>query len=745
MTDEHVELERFVTSESSWGEARPSTDPEAIDSILALQEVNHLRKQISEYSSPPASKKRSRAVSEKHADAEDEATARPFDFANFLQASNADETKKPCGLGVVWKEMTVEGQIMGSTYVRTLVDATIGTFGVDWYKALRSKYQRRRGGDTRELIKNFTGINKPGEMMLVLGTPGSGCTTFLRAITNKRGSYTGVYGDVHYGGIEAREALKKYRGEIIYNGEQDDHIPMLTVDQTLSFALYNKTKKHFHKAIPEIRDVLLRMFGISHTIHTMVGNSMVRGVSGGERKRVSIAETLAMKYLVAAWDNSTRGLDSSTAVDYVRSLRVLTDVTNRTTFLTLYQAGESIFQLVDRVMVIEDGECIYNGPRKQARQYFVDLGFLALDRQTTADFLTSLCNVEERRFREGMELQTPKTAKDLAVEYRKSSQYRDVCKEIEEYEASLQTSNSAPATEFRKNVRSGKSKTVPKSSQYTVSFFRQVIACTYRQAWRTNADRESLATKTFINISNAFLVGGFFFQLPPTSAGAFGRGGALFFSVLFNGWLQMSEIGVAFEGRPIVERHKDFALYRPSAVVIARIVLDIPLIFFHVTIFTLIMYFMVGFQLDAGKFFVYYLFVYLATFMLTQFYRMFVAFSPHFDEAIRLAGTGLNVMILFAGYLIPKQSMISKIPWFGAWLYYLDSIGFIFEAVVANEFTGLELTCTPQQTVPSGPSYTDNALKACALMGASPGQLTIAGSQYVEANFQYCRNVLMPR
>src|SRR4051812_35841041 len=92
------------------------------------------------------------------------------------------------------------------------------------------------------------------------------------------------------------------------------------------------TRAKFDK---QVQDTLLRMLNISHTKHTLVGDEFVRGVSGGERKRVSIAEVMATRARVQCWDNSTRGLDASTALDYVKSLRVMTDVLGQTTFVTL--------------------------------------------------------------------------------------------------------------------------------------------------------------------------------------------------------------------------------------------------------------------------------------------------------------------------------------------------------------------------------------------------------------------------
>jgi ABC-type multidrug transport system ATPase subunit len=109
-------------------------------------------------------------------------------------------------------------------------------------------------------------------MLLVLGRPGSGCSTFLKSISNKRGGYAGVKGEVLYGGISAQEQLKNYRGEVNYNEEDDQHFPTLTVGQTLDFSLLNKTKKHEKSNIPIIVTALLKMFGILHTRNTLVGD-----------------------------------------------------------------------------------------------------------------------------------------------------------------------------------------------------------------------------------------------------------------------------------------------------------------------------------------------------------------------------------------------------------------------------------------------------------------------------------------
>lgn len=661
---------------------------------------------------------------------------------HFEKRVDGQSAKK---VGVVFKNLTVQGVGATATFVRTLPDAVLGTFGPDLYK-LCARFVPGlpipgAHGEKRDLIHNFTGVVRDGEMMLVLGRPGSGCSTFLKAISNKRDGYAGVTGDVHYGGISAREQARNFRGEVNYNEEDDQHFPTLTVEQTLEFSLLNKTRKHEKGSIPVIVGALLKMFGISHTRHTLVGDAFVRGVSGGERKRVSIAETLATKSTVVAWDNSTRGLDASTALDYANSLRVMTDISNRTTLVTLYQAGEGIYELCDKVLVIDEGRMMYQGPAKEAKAYFEGLGYYCPDRMTTADFLTACTDPGERRFRDDFEGPIPKGSVELEKAFLESSAYQHVLEDVAAYERELEETDHAAAQEFKQAVRESKSRTVSKRSSYTVSFVRQVLACTKREFWLTLGDPTTLYTKFFIIISIGLIVGSLFHGQSLDTSGAFSRGGTLFFSILFLGWLQLTELMKAVSGRAITARHNDYSFYRPSAVVIARVLQDLPTLFVQVSLFSIIVYFMTGLDVSAGKFFIYALFVYINTICITALYRMFAALSPTIDDAVRFSGLGLNLLIIYTGYVIPKPQLISDYIWFG-WLYYINPIAYSFEAVLANEFSGRTMPCASSNTIPSGPGYDNPAYQGCSLTGSTLGSLTVSGDSYIGTSFNYSRGHL---
>lgn len=212
-------------------------------------------------------------------------------------------------LGVTWSDLTVNV---------IAADAAIHENVISQYNIPKLIKESRQKSPLKTILDRSHGCVKPGEMLLVLGRPGSGCTTLLNMIANKRRGYASVDGDVFYGSMTAEEA-KTYRGQIVMNTEEEVFYPALTVGQTMDFASRLKLPFQLPKGVnsheelrTQTRDFLLKSMGIEHTIDTKVGDAFVRGVSGGERKRVSIIETLATQGSVFCWDNSTRGLDAST-------------------------------------------------------------------------------------------------------------------------------------------------------------------------------------------------------------------------------------------------------------------------------------------------------------------------------------------------------------------------------------------------------------------------------------------------
>ncbi|KAJ2306332.1 ATP-binding cassette transporter snq2 [Coemansia sp. RSA 2705] len=361
-----------------------------------------------------------------------------FDLRKWLrgrqQAAGPPFAKRA---GLSFKDLSIYGTDVSNKHIATLITPfwkLIKGVRTGWgIPAMLSGH-----GSKRQLTHSFSGLVREGEMLLVLGRPGSGCSTLLRVLGNQRKTYTAIEGRVSYGGLSPEEIEKHFRGEVAYSAEEDTHYPTITIRRTLEFAIECKTPSTKVLANPkryqqDVLDMLLDMYGLRNS-----ADNILMRASGGEKKRTSIAELVATGAAVEIFDNSSRGLDSSTALDYARSLRIGADVLQKTIIATLYQASESIYELFDKVMVIDEGRQLYFGPTTEAVAYFEALGVKKPARQTTSDFLSGLTQMNERQTVPGFEDSAPITAVDFEQRWLASTQYQDVHAELDAFEAQVE-------------------------------------------------------------------------------------------------------------------------------------------------------------------------------------------------------------------------------------------------------------------------------------------------------------------
>lgn len=638
---------------------------------------------------------------------------------------------------MIWDKLTVRGIGGVKNFVKVFPDAFVDFFNVPGTIMHLLGYGKK--GREFDILNNFKGVAKPGEMVLVLGRPGSGCTTFLKVIANQRYGYTGIDGEVLYGPFDAATFEKRFRGEAVYNQEDDVHHPSLTVGQTLGFALDTKTpgkrpggmsKKDFKDAVVKM---LLKMFNIEHTINTVVGNPFMRGVSGGERKRVSIAEMMITRATVCAWDNSTRGLDASTASDYAKSLRIMTNIYKTTTFVSLYQASETIYSQFDKVMVISEGRQVFFGPAKEARAYFESLGFLEKPRQTTPDYLTGCTDEFERDYKPGRSPENaPSTAESFVEAFNKSAYATRLEQEMTEYRASIQEEKQI-YDDFQAAHKDAKRRHTPKHSVYSVPFYLQIWALMQRQFLIKWQDKFSLVVSWITSIVIAIITGTVWLNQPETSAGAFTRGGVLFIALLFNAFQAFAELASTMLGRPIVNKHRAYTFHRPSALWLAQILVDLAFASVQIFVFSVIVYFMTGLVRDAGAFFIFVLIIVTGYLSMTLFFRTIGCLCPDFDYAIKFAAVIITLFVITSGYIIQYQS---QQVWL-RWIFYINALGLGFAAMMMNEFSRLTMTCTSESLIPSGPGYDSLENQVCTLPGSRAGSDVVRGTDYIINGFSY--------
>ncbi|KAI8072245.1 ABC-2 type transporter-domain-containing protein [Gilbertella persicaria] len=711
-------LQNYEIADQSYGEP----DANAVDIKAAKSEYQELKRELSRISrkSTHASKL------EEGAAASDE-----FNLDEYLNGLRRDEeeaghTQKY--LGLVWKDLTVMGEAADAHTI-----STVFTF-IQFWKYLGIGASKNK----KTILHNLNGHCKEGEMLLVLGRPGAGCTTFLKVMANLRGAYTDINGTVSYGGIDPNTFAKRYRGQVCYNEEEDQHYPTLTAKQTLEFALRMKTPgtrlpdETRQDFVNKVLYMLGNMLGLTKQMNTMVGNAFVRGLSGGERKRMSIAEQMTTHSSINCWDCSTRGLDAASALDYVRALRIMTDIQHKTTVATLYQASNSIFSLFDKVLLLDEGRCLYFGPVEYAKEYFESLGFFCPPRKSVPDFLTGLCNPIEREIIPGFEKTAPRFASDFEQRYLESDVYRQAMADLGAYEQ--QIASGSPSETFRKAVDEEHQKRASKKAPYTASFYQQVKALTIRQYYLNITDLGALISRYGTILIQSLITASCFFKMSEDGMGAFSRGGALFFAVLFNSFISQSELMSFLMGRPILEKHKQYALYRPSAFYLAQVVMDVPYAIAQVLLFEICAYFMMGLKLTAGAFFTFFVVLFFINMCMNGFFRFFGASTSSFFLATQVSGIILIAVTSYTGYTIPYNKMH---PWL-FWIYWINPLTYGYKALLINELGGQSYSCEGVgNSVPYGPGYDDWNHKVCTMTGGKPGQNFVLGDDYLRESLSY--------
>ncbi|KAK7926558.1 ATPase [Apiospora marii] len=604
---------------------------------------------------------------------------------------------------------------------------------------LSPKAHRQRRID---ILNRFDGILNPSEMLVVLGPPGAGCSTFLKTIA---GEMNGIYVDddayFNYQGLTAEEIHVQHRGDAIYTAEVDVHFPMLSVGDTLTFAARARAPQSLpgevrHAYADHYRDVVMAMYGISHTVNTRVGDQYIRGVSGGERKRVTIAEATLANAPLQCWDNSTRGLDSANAIEFCRTLKLQSELFGRSCAVSIYQAPQSAYDLFDKALVIYDGHQIFYGPANEAKEYFINLGFECPSRQTTPDFLTSMTAPSERLVRAGWESRVPRTPEDFAAAWKRSREYAALQQQIEAYKAAHPFGGD-DARDFRELKQTDQHKRQRPESPYLMSYPQQVRLCLWRGWRRLTGDPWLTVFQLVANSAMSLVISSLFYNLPDTTASFYNRCAVLFVAILMNAFSSALEILTQYAQRPVVEKHVRYAFTHASTEAFSSILVDLPYKITNSIVYNLILYFMTNLNRQPGNYFFFWLTVFLMVMAMSGMFRAIASMFRTLSQAMVPAAVLILALVIFTGFVIPVDYMLG----WCRWINYLDPVAYGFEALMINEYHGREFACASQVPNPAVPGYENVTLTggqaACNAVGAVPGRATVSGDAYIGIAYKY--------
>ncbi|KAJ3112678.1 hypothetical protein HDU96_004308 [Phlyctochytrium bullatum] len=563
-----------------------------------------------------------------------------------------------------------------------------------------------------------------------------------KALTGRSASFKEVQGTLLHAGMGLKEIRAHHRGEIHYTEEGDPHFPSLTVRQTLDFVLNCRFADAFIRE--RVLDITLKLFGLTRCKDTVVGDHELRGVSGGEKKRVSLAEAFCLGGSFAAYDGCTKGLDAASALDFVKALRNIADILGRSVVASCYQASDAMFDLFDKVIVLHEGYCVYFGPIANAVQYFeaLDPRMKRGPMDTKAEFVTSVAtrlkNISaEDLHKRYCESEYGKIMQQFADEMLKPSVVQNARKN---FLGNINRFRNVFGGVKEKSTKGGSGEPAAPRSSFTISLPKQMALLLHRQWLITLGAPSAFIIKIVFNILMALIVGSVFLRIPTDSGGAFTRGGAIFFGLLFNSISALSEIPQIMNGRPILYKHADAALYRPAALFYSNLLFSFISDSLNIMVFSVVFYFMVGLQMATEKFFIFYLSLVVTNQSFSALMKMIGNAVATIEEADQIAGTILTLSVLYNGYMIPMDDMKPWLKWFS----YINPLSYGFRALMINEFSGLTFSCSSAASViPYGPGlYNDPAYQTCTLAGAKAGSLKVDGIDYLTRSFSFDKDMM---
>ncbi|KAG1700776.1 hypothetical protein DVH05_011663 [Phytophthora capsici] len=419
-------------------------------------------------------------------------------------------------------------------------------------------------------------------------------------------------------------------------------------------------------------DIVLQSLGLVECQNTIVGNEMHRGISGGERRRISTGEmAFGLKY-VTFMDEISTGLDSAAAFDIVAAQRSIAKRLHRTVVISLLQPSPEIFSLFDDVLLLNEGRVLYHGPTGSVRSYFESQGLVCTPDKDIADFLCELATPEQTQYETGLPVQAnyPRSAQEYSQLWMQSPLFHQLEAEAEEQESQ----NPTTAVRLMSEV-----------PEFQQSFASDLWTLIKREAIMIKRNDAFMKGRLTLVVAVGLIFGSLFYQMEMSDTQV--AMGVIFAASLFLALGQEANLIVFYHAREVVYKQRAANFYRTSAYVLACSLSQIPLAFVESLLFGSLTYWLGGLVDDVKAFLLFELFLMLVILVFGAVYFLLAVATPNLNIAKPIAMICILSFVLFAGFIIAKES----IPGWLVWLYWLDPVAWTVRSIAVSQYRSSKL------------------------------------------------------
>ncbi|DAZ96398.1 TPA: hypothetical protein N0F65_012479 [Lagenidium giganteum] len=557
-----------------------------------------------------------------------------------------------------------------------------------------AKFSSKKHHVHKHIVRNITGSFKPGTITLILGQSGSGKSALMKYLSGRFPVDKGIRvdGEVSYNSVLRQDIVKRLPQFVAYVTQSDRHFPTLTVKETLEFAheccgaelsqraieyMTNGSPEENQQAVELARaifkhypEIVIEELGLQDCQDTIVGNAMLRGISGGERKRLTTGEMeFGMKY-VTLMDEISTGLDSAAAFDIINAQRSIAKRLRRTVVLSLLQPSPEVFALFDNVMLLNEGEVMYHGPCSKAVEYFENLGFVCPPRRDVADFLCDLGTDQQVQY----QIKSPPHGHKHHP--RQAREFADIFEQSDIYAKMMEEMDAPIDPELATNVVNHMDP-VPEFYQSFGASMRTLLT---RQMRLTIRNHAFLKGRALMVIVIGLMFSSVFHDFDPRNVQVVM--GILFASIMFLALGQASMLPTFFAAREVFYKQRAANFYRTSTYVLANSICQLPFSLIESLVFGSLVYWICGFVPKAELFILFLVLLVLTNMAFSAWYFFLSAVPPNLHIAKPLTMVSLLLYVLFAGFVQTKK----QIPDYFIWAYWIDPVAWALRSMAIMQY-----------------------------------------------------------
>ncbi|KVH93844.1 AAA+ ATPase domain-containing protein [Cynara cardunculus var. scolymus] len=529
------------------------------------------------------------------------------------------------------------------------------------------------------ILDNVSGIIRPSRMTLLLGPPSSGKTTLMLALAGRLGHHLQTSGKITYNGHSLKEFVPQRTSA--YVSQQDWHIAEMTVRETLDLSArcqgvgfkYGNLLELLSSIFSEVLKFnLTKILGLDVCANTMVGDQMLRGISGGQKKRLTTGELLVGPSRVLIMDEISNGLDSSTTYQIIKYLRHSTRALDGTTVISLLQPAPETYDLFDDIILICEGHIVYQGPRNTALDFFAFMGFQCPQRKNVADFLQEVVSEKDQEQYWSVP-DRPYSYIPVKKFAEAFSSYRVGKNLVEELGVPFDRQYNHPAA--------------LSTSHYGVKR-RELLKTSFNWQLLLMQRNSFIYVFKFIQLLFvAIITMSVFFRTTLHHRTVDDGGlylGELYFSMvilLFNGF---TEVSMLVAKLPVIYKHRDLHFYPSWVYTLPSWILSIPTSLIESGIWVAVTYYVVGLDPNIVRFFKQFLLYFFLHQASIGLFRLMGSLGRNMIVANTFGSFALLIVMALGGYVISKDS----IPSWWIWGFWISPLMYAQDAASVNEFLG---------------------------------------------------------